>query len=81
MDEIHSIQKATAFNEQQRSKKIFQYGVGQMKHPAVGNFLRDAAGMAVAARGNPEIAVPMIAARAAQEGVSIAERTARHYLG
>ena len=60
--------KLPALLNSRGAKKMFQYGVKQLKHPAVGNYLKDVAGMAIASGGNPEVAGPMIAAR-----------TARHY--
>ena len=61
------------------AKRLTNFARGQLKHPAVANFIRDQAGIAAASGFNPEVAAPAMAARTAQEGVSIAERTARHY--
>ena len=51
----------------------------QLKHPAVGNFIRDQAAIAASTGLNPETAAPLMGARAAQEGLAIAQRTAHHY--
>ena len=61
------------------AKKIAQFARAQLKHPAVANFIRDQAGIAAMSGFNPEVAGPAMAARTAQEGVAIAERTARHF--
>lgn len=61
------------------AKKIFQYSVKQMKHPAVGQFLQDVAGIAAGTGGNLEAAGPMIASRGIQEAGNIAMRTAKHH--
>ena len=71
--------KLPALLNSRGAKKVFQFGVKQLKHPAVGNYLKDVASMAIASGGNPEVAGPMIAARTAQEGAAIIGRTARHY--
>lgn len=60
------------------AKKIFQYGLKQMKHPAVGQYLRDVAGIAAMSGGNLEAAGPMIAGRSIEEAGNIALRTAKH---
>ena len=74
------------------AKRVFQYGMQkikpavtefakeQIKHPAAGNFVKDAAMIGIASGGNPYAAAPMLGARAAQEGADIMSRTANHYL-
>jgi hypothetical protein len=62
------------------AKRVFQYGVGQLKHPAVAQFAKDAVGIGIASGGNPEVAAPMLAARTAQEGMNIAGRTMNHFM-
>ena len=61
------------------AKEVAQFARAQLKHPAVANFVRDTAGIAAASGFNPEVAMPAIAARTAQEGIDIASRTARHF--
>lgn len=60
-------------------KRLGNFARAQLKHPAVANFIRDQAGIAAMSGFNPEVAGPAMAARTAQEGVAIAERTARHF--
>ena len=62
------------------AKRVFQYGLGQLKHPAVKQFAKDMVGIGVASGGNLEAAAPMMAARASQEGMNIAGRTVNHFL-
>lgn len=52
----------------------------QLRHPAVKHFAMDALkiGAGAALSGSPGMAGPMLAARAAQEGDSILDRTAHH---
>ena len=61
-------------------KRVAKFGLNQLKHPAVGKFMADQATIAASTGFNPEVAAPLMGARAAQEGVAIAQRTARHYL-
>ena len=61
-------------------KRLTNFARGQLKHPAVANFIQDQVGIAAVSGFNPEVAAPAMAARTAQEGVNIAERTARHYM-
>ena len=61
-------------------KKLGKFLGAQLRHPAVGTFLRDEAGIAASTGFNPETAAPLMGARAAQEGVNILGRTAHHYL-
>ena len=61
------------------AKKIGQFALQQMKHPAVARFARDQAGIYAASGFNPEVAAPAMAARTAQEGVDVLQRTARHF--
>jgi hypothetical protein len=60
-------------------KKIGKFAIKQLQHPAVGNFIRDQAAIAASTGFNPEVAAPLMGARAAQEGLAIAERTARRF--
>jgi len=60
-------------------KKIGKFAMKQLQHPAVGNFIRDQAAIAASTGFNPEVAAPLMGARAAQEGLAIAERTARRF--
>ena len=61
-------------------KKVAKFGMKQLQHPAVGKFLSDQATIAASSGFNPEVAAPLMGARAAQEGVAIAQRTANRYL-
>ena len=63
------------------AKRVGNFALQQLKHPAVGNFIRDQAGILAATGFNPELAAPAMAARAAEEGVAIAGRTARRFGG
>ena len=56
-------------------KKIGNFALGQLKHPAVGNFIRDQAGILAATGFNPEVAAPAMAARAGQEAIDVVGRT------
>ena len=60
-------------------KKVGKFAMKQLQHPAVGNFMRDQAAIAASTGFNPETAAPLMGARAAQEGLAIAQRTARHF--
>ena len=60
-------------------KKIGKFAIKQLHHPAVGRFVADQAAIAASTGFNPEVAAPLMGARAAQEGLAIAERTARHF--
>ena len=60
-------------------KKVAKFGLKQLQHPAVGRFVADQAAIAASAGFNPEVAAPLMGARAAQEGLAIAQRTATHY--
>lgn len=50
----------------------------QLRHPAAKNFAMDAVKIGALSGGNPEVAGPMLAARAAQEGSDIIGRSAHH---
>ena len=63
------------------AKRVGNFALHQLKYPAVGNFIREQAGILAATGFNPKIAAPAMAARAAEEGVAIAGRTARHFGG
>ena len=56
------------------AKRIVNFALQQLKHPAVRNFIRDQAGILA-------MAAPAMAARAAEEGVAIAGRTTRRFGG
>ena len=60
-------------------KKIGNFAIKQLQHPAVGRFVADQAAIAASTGFNPEVAAPLMGARAAQEGLAIAQRTAHHY--
>ena len=60
-------------------KKIGKFAMKQLKHPAVGRFVADEAAIAASTGFNPEVAAPLMGARAAQEGLAIAQRTANHF--
>ena len=60
-------------------KKIGKFAIKQLQHPAVGHFVADQAAIAASTGFNPEVAAPLMGARAAQEGLAIAQRTARHF--
>ena len=60
-------------------KKIGKFAIKQLEHPAVGRFVADQAAIAASTGFNPEVAAPLMGARAAQEGLAIAQRTARHF--
>ena len=60
-------------------KKIGKFAAKQLQHPAVGRFVADQAAIAASTGFNPEVAAPLMGARAAQEGLAIAQRTAHHY--
>ena len=62
------------------TKKIGAFALQQLKHPAVGTFLRDQAGILAASGFNPEVAAPAMAARTAQEGANIIDRTLHRYV-
>ena len=50
----------------------------QLKHPAAKHFAMDAVKIGAMSGGNPEVAGPMLAARAAQEATNIIDRTSHH---
>ena len=60
-------------------KKIGKFAIKQLHHPAVGRFVADQAAIAASTGFNPEVAAPLMGARAAQEGMAIAQRTANHF--
>ena len=60
-------------------KKIGKFAIKQLHHPAVGRFVADQAAIAASTGFNPEVAAPLMGARAAQEGLAIAQRTANHF--
>ena len=60
-------------------KKVGKFAIKQLQHPAVGRFVTDQAAIAASTGFNPEVAAPLMGARAAQEGLAIAQRTARHF--
>ena len=60
-------------------KKVGKFAIKQLHHPAVGRFIADQAAIAASTGFNPEVAAPLMGARAAQEGLAIAQRTARHF--
>ena len=60
-------------------KKVGKFAMKQLQHPAVGRFVTDEAAIAASTGFNPEVAAPLMGARAAQEGLAIAERTARRF--
>ena len=60
-------------------KKIRKFTIKQLPHPAVGRFVADQAAIAASTGFNPEVAAPLMGARAAQEGLAIAQRTAHHF--
>ena len=60
-------------------KKIGKFAIKQLHHPAVGRFVADQAAIAAWTGFNPEVAAPLMGARAAQEGLAIAQRTANHF--
>jgi len=62
-------------------KKVGKFAMKQLQHPAVGNFIRDQAAIAASTGFNPdsEVGAPLMGARAAQEGLAIAQRTAYHF--
>lgn len=53
----------------------------QLRHPAVRNFVGDAAEIMAASGGDPELAAPALAERAGVEGNRIVNRTLDHYTG
>ena len=57
-------------------KKVGKFAIKQLQHPAVGRFVADQAAIAASTGFNPEVAAPLMGARAAQEGLAIAQRTA-----
>ena len=61
------------------AKRIGQFALQQMKHPAVAQFARDQAGSLAASGFNPEAAAPAMAARTAQEGSDVIQGTACHF--
>ena len=61
------------------AKKVGNFALSQLKQPAAGKFVRDHAGILAASGFNTKLAAPAMGARAAQEGVFIAARTARHF--
>lgn len=61
------------------AKKLGHFAMQQLKHPAVGRFIGDTAAIAAASGFNPEVAAPAIAARTAQEGVNILDRTMHRF--
>jgi len=60
-------------------KKVGKFAIKQLQHPAEGRFVADQAAIAASTGFNPEVAAPLMGARAAQEGLAIAERTARRF--
>ena len=60
-------------------KKVAKFGLKQLQHPAVGRFVADQATIAASTGFNPEVAASLMGARAAQEGLAIAQRIAKHY--
>jgi len=60
-------------------KKVAKFGLKQLQHPAVGRFVADQAAIAASTGFNPEVAAPLMGARAAQEALAVAQRTAKHY--
>ena len=62
-----------------RVKKIGKFAIKQLQHPAVGRFVADQAAIAASTGFNPEAAVPLMGARAAQEMLVVEQRTAKHY--
>ena len=60
-------------------KKIGKFAIKQLHHPAVGRFVADQAAIAASTGFNPEVAAPLMGARAAQEGLAIAQRTVNHF--
>ena len=60
-------------------KKVGNFAIKQLNHPAVGRFIADQAAIAASTGFNPEVAAPLMGARAAQEGLAIAQRTAIHF--
>ena len=60
-------------------KKVGKFAIKQLQHPAVGRFVADQAAIAASTGFNPKVAAPLMGARAAQEGLAIAERTARRF--
>ena len=60
-------------------KKIGKFAIKQLQLPAVGRFVADQAAIAASTGFNPEVAAPLMGARAAQEGLAIAERKARRF--
>ena len=60
-------------------KKVGKFAIKQLQHPAVGRFVADQAAIAASTGFNPEVAALLMGARAAQEGLAIAERTTRRF--
>jgi len=70
-----------AFFGNRGTKKLISMARGmkkQLQHPAVGKFLRDEALIAATSGFNPEVAAPVMAARAGQEAINTIGRTWRH---
>ena len=60
-------------------KKVGKFAAKQLQHPAVGRFVSDEAAIAASTGFNPEVAAPLMGARAAQEGAAILQRIANHF--